>query len=77
MYLINGTVFPQLEKFMDKLNTTPNSIVKNWWNLKVNITKFVVALVNNQVNSKAKLEAMWSKDPDCKLFNVSAKWLMS
>lgn len=66
MYLLNGTVFPQLEQFKNKLKSTPNSIVKNWSNLNVNITKFVVALVNNQVNSKAKLIAMWAKDPNCK-----------
>lgn len=70
MYLLNGTVFPKLNEFKGKLKSTPNSIVKNWSNLNVNITKFVVALVNNQIYSKSRIEAMWEKDPNCKFIRI-------
>lgn len=66
MFLLEGTVCPQLAAFKPKLKSTPASLIKSWSNLNDKVLRFKRALITKQIHSRQALFDLWESEPTCK-----------
>lgn len=66
MFLLEGSVCPQLAQFKPKLKSTPVSLIKTWSNLNDKVLRFKRALITQQIHSKNALFELWESNPTCK-----------
>ncbi|KAH8396172.1 hypothetical protein KR222_004544 [Zaprionus bogoriensis] len=66
MFLLEGSVCPQLLDFKPKLKSTPSSLIKSWSNLNDKVLRFKRALITKQIHSRQALLDLWQSDSSCK-----------
>ena len=59
-FLLEGTIFPKLKQFVPHLKNKPNILNKKW--SKSQIVALLQPLIDNQIDSKAKLLEKWTTD---------------
>ncbi|CAG0917370.1 unnamed protein product [Notodromas monacha] len=74
--ILLGNVLDALKKFVPNLLSPPATIFKSWAKLQKRTDVFLDALMNNDVDSKVKLEAVLRKDPKF-LLTAYKEWLPS
>ncbi|KAM8720899.1 hypothetical protein ACLKA7_006874 [Drosophila subpalustris] len=64
MFLLEGTVCPQLAEFKTKLKSTPASLIKSWSSLNDKVLRFKRALITKQIHSRQSLLDQWKSEPN-------------
>ncbi|XP_034490837.1 probable ATP-dependent RNA helicase kurz [Drosophila innubila] len=64
MFLLEGSVCPQLAEFKSKLKSTPASLIKSWSSLNDKVLRFKRALITKQIHSRESLLAQWKSEPN-------------
>ncbi|XP_033150261.1 probable ATP-dependent RNA helicase kurz [Drosophila busckii] len=64
MFLLEGSVCPQLADFKPKLKSTPASLIKSWSNLNDKVLRFKRALITRHIHSRQTLLDQWQSDPN-------------
>lgn len=65
-FLLDGDIVEEMRKYKKYLLSTSNSMIKSWSKLLPRTEGLLAVLLNNKVDSKAKLFEEWKKDPKCK-----------
>lgn len=64
MFLLEGSVCPQLTEFKPKLKSTPASLIKSWSSLNDKVLRFKRALITKQIHSRQALLDQWKSEPN-------------
>lgn len=67
-FLLEGKVFPKLEKYCKHLLSTPNIMVKSWAKLQQRTDFILKALFSKQISNRDDLKEAWEKEPKCKCY---------
>ncbi|KAL1124556.1 hypothetical protein AAG570_001180 [Ranatra chinensis] len=74
VFLLDGTIFPRLKKFVKSLLSTPKTMVKSWAKLQPRTELLLKTLVSKDVDSRGKLLSCWKTEPSY-LLSAYKKWL--
>ncbi|KAF4522220.1 hypothetical protein B566_EDAN007371 [Ephemera danica] len=72
--LLEGALFPKLQKYKSALLSTPSTVTKTWSNLISRSTTLLNTLAEHEVDSKQKLQEMWTTNPQF-LLPAYQQWL--
>ncbi|GFO34796.1 pre-mRNA-splicing factor ATP-dependent RNA helicase prp16 [Plakobranchus ocellatus] len=64
-FLLQGDVFPRLQKFKSSLVLAPATMVKSWAKLQPKTETFLNVLLSRGTNTKTSLAAIWKQEPSC------------
>ncbi|XP_005106554.1 probable ATP-dependent RNA helicase DHX37 [Aplysia californica] len=62
-FLLDGEVFPQLQRFKSSLTLAPATMVKSWAKLQPRTERFLKALLSQGCNTRAALAKVWETSP--------------
>lgn len=65
-FLLAGEVFPWFKKYVSDLLSPPSMMTKPWSKLQPRTSKFLNALLSNNVKTKKDLIGVWIQDKECK-----------
>lgn len=65
-FFLDGIICPKLETFKSALLCSSTAMVKSWAVLMERTQIFVNVLASKQIDSRAKLNEIWSIQPKCK-----------
>lgn len=71
-YFLDGTISPKLTEFRAALLCSSTAMVKSWASLMERTQRFLNALAAKQIDSRTKLQSVWTEQPKCSfLFRFS------
>ncbi|XP_056633373.1 probable ATP-dependent RNA helicase kurz [Diorhabda sublineata] len=73
-FLLEGKVFPKLEKYVKILLSQPNIMIKSWAKLQPRTETILKALLSKDCCTKNNLEEAWKENPQF-LLSEYTKWL--
>lgn len=72
-FLLEGKVFPKLEKYTKILLSQPNIMIKSWAKLQPRTETILKALLSKDCCTKDSLEETWKENPQCKYTSFIGK----
>ncbi|XP_014248121.1 probable ATP-dependent RNA helicase kurz [Cimex lectularius] len=63
VFLLDGSIFQKLEKYKDKLLSSPQIMTKSWSKFQPRTEYLLKALASEEVDSKSKLLNVWTTNP--------------